>query len=150
MPSIPCLPFHFRIISHPGCLLGRQCIMEGACLTFDSDELLTGAKNQSAAHVTGRGFVQANAAHPEGSLPQTGGAEITAVSCVLQVCLPLTVQTVYVHWPRVSRCEDGMLLTATRQVFTWFATHDRDARSYIPATRPLPALPRKHQLSARK
>lgn len=50
MPSIPCLPFHSRVISHPGCLLGRQCIMEGACFTFASDELLTRAKNQSAPH----------------------------------------------------------------------------------------------------
>lgn len=147
MPSIPCLPFHFRVISHPGCLRGRQCIMEGACFTFDSDELLTRAKNQSATHVTGRGFVQANVAHPEGYLPQTG-AEITAISCVLQVCLPFTVQTVYINDPHYSCCEYGMLLTATCQVFTWFATHDRDSRSYITVTSPLPALPRKHQLSA--
>lgn len=142
MPSISCLPFHFRVISHPGCLLGRQCIMEGACFTFDSHELLTRAKNQSAPHTTGWGFVQADVAHPEGCLPQTG-AGITAVSCALQVCPPFTMQTVYVNSPRFSRCEDGMLLTATCQVFTRFATHDRNSRSYITATSPLPAFAKK-------
>lgn len=70
--------------------------MEGACFTFDSDELLTRAKNQSATHVTGRRSVQADVAHPEGYLPQAG-AEITAISCVLQVCPPFTVQTAYVN-----------------------------------------------------
>lgn len=70
-----CRPFrlcHFfsGVISHPRRLLGRQCIMEGTRFTFDSDELLTRAKNQSATHTTGRGFVQASAARPEGCLPQ--------------------------------------------------------------------------------
>ena len=48
MPSIPRLASHFRIISHPHRLLGRQCIMAGASFAFNPDELFTRAKNQSS------------------------------------------------------------------------------------------------------
>lgn len=54
------LPFHFAgsfLIQFRS--LGRQCIMEGACFTFDSDELLTGAtktKIRSATRIAGPGI----------------------------------------------------------------------------------------------
>lgn len=53
--------------------------MEGTCFTFDSDELLTRAKNQSATHTTGRGSAQAKVARPEGCLPQPSAAVFRCV-----------------------------------------------------------------------
>lgn len=53
MPSIPRLASHFRIISHPRCKLGRQCIMGGASFAFNPDELFTRAKNHSSAPCEG-------------------------------------------------------------------------------------------------